>query len=429
MSCLHRVRVPHPRAARKGGSQDTHHYVPCGKCPACEANEIRKLQGAIVMETQHVEETLGPNHCFFVTLTYAPEHLPMHVPRAEPLGTVRGKDWQPHPNSKYAKEYLRSRSLADTHRAYLEDKGWSAGLIAQREAGTLGDGLATLEYRHPRDLVRRARKRGAKPRVAISGEYGDGKGARATIGNPHYHGIFMGVTFDEMHSMLKDWSNRYGHTKPSPDRFLTDLNASVMHPVRAGYAAGYAKKVNTDPASPYIAGRQPEGMRIKSKKPPLGTDYAFAIGLASAQILKNCVYREDPVRGLARFLRDRSATTIFHGKYYYPLTDYLRDVVLMTAMLEVWEPDQADTYLDQARDELAEIACIEARMIDLNEELPDGRRAGEIEQLRIQRIKGQLQRAEERKRANIAQRAARDRARRIQFSEDGRHARMGACTA
>lgn len=126
--------------------------VPCGKCLACKMRKGTEWAARCIQESKYYPK----DTCWFITLTYAPEHLPFF------------KDDQ-------KREIIRGA----------------------------GPGLPTLYKKDVQDYHKRLRQRLAdkakkegkeypKIKFLMCGEYG------SRSGRPHYHEIIFGVPFDDL---------------------------------------------------------------------------------------------------------------------------------------------------------------------------------------------------------------------------------------
>lgn len=175
---------------------------PCGQCMPCRINRQRAWAGRILLES-HFSDLPG---AIFVTLTYAPEFLPMV--------TV----W--------------------------DDKDGNA-LEDPYEIGDLFPADLESFVRGLRNAIRPR-----KMRYFAVGEYG-GKFKR-----PHYHLMIWGVTPFEKNLIAEVWAKGR-------------IDVGNVSPHSAMYVGQYCTKRMTTKDSPELLGRHPEFSRM-SRKPYIG---------------------------------------------------------------------------------------------------------------------------------------------------------------
>lgn len=130
------------------------HYmrVPCGKCLACKMRKGTEWAARCIQEAEYYEK----DTCWFVTLTYAPEHLPFFKDK-EKGEIIRGAG--PGLPTLYKKD------MQDYHKRLR----W-----------------------HLADKAKREDQESQKIKFLMCGEYG------SRNGRPHYHEIIFGVPFTDL---------------------------------------------------------------------------------------------------------------------------------------------------------------------------------------------------------------------------------------
>lgn len=132
-----------------GTPEEPGQKVPCGQCGACRHNRRVEWSFRLKEELKHSET------CYFITLTYAPEHLP-HID-TDTRGTLVKQDLQ-----KFIKRLRR----------------------------------------------RQERSSCTSPRYYGVGEYG------SKLGRPHYHVIIFNASQDVIQDLPKLW--KFGNTRADP---------------------------------------------------------------------------------------------------------------------------------------------------------------------------------------------------------------------
>lgn len=166
--CLSPVTIVREIAGRKYTE-----YVPCGKCNEC----VKDKQNEYMIRS--VEESKKCGSCYFFTLTYNEDSCPVkfdldgEVIEENPLtGEVKFSD-----SAK-----IRSLNRAD--------------IVAWKK--------------RVRERINKRRKKEGKPRIKfsflITGEYGP------KTHRPHYHGLFLGLSYEYMIEFKHDWETHFGFT-------------------------------------------------------------------------------------------------------------------------------------------------------------------------------------------------------------------------
>lgn len=127
--------------------------IPCGHCWACQLNYSAEWA------TRNMLETLEHENCYFITLTYDDEHLPI-------------------PETLNYKEKIRI------------DGDWVENIITVENDGTWTTG--TLWPDHVTKMIHNMRQDGYKVRYFYCGEYG----SEDKTQRPHYHMLLYGLPLD-----------------------------------------------------------------------------------------------------------------------------------------------------------------------------------------------------------------------------------------
>lgn len=166
--CLSPVGLTREIAGRK---YTTH--VPCGKCNQC----LSLQQNEYVVRS--VEESKKKGNVWFFTLTYRNDNVPITF-------DLDGEIKEENP---------------ETGEVFFAD---SARLL------TLDRQDIVDWKKRCREKINRARKKAGQPRVDFSymicGEYGP------QTHRPHYHGLFIGLTKEEVSIFEEDWKQTHGYT-------------------------------------------------------------------------------------------------------------------------------------------------------------------------------------------------------------------------
>lgn len=193
--------------------------VPCGQCIECRLAYSRQWATRMVLESQNYE------HCYFLTLTYNDDNLPLsYVPDLEtgeavPVGTLHKKD------------------LQDFHKR-----------LRRR-----------LEYAGRGNF-----------RYYSCGEYG------SQSFRPHYHGIYFGLQLDD----LKFLKNSFDGSSYYTSEFLSEtwghgfvLVADVTFESCAYVARYTTKKLTGDYKEFYETFNIAPEFSLMSRKPGIGRDF------------------------------------------------------------------------------------------------------------------------------------------------------------
>ena len=144
-------------------------FVPCGKCEEC----VKDRQNEYVIRT--VEEAQKKGNPWFITLTYSEENVP------------------------FVFDLIDGELLEDEY--YCIDK----------ESGEVLENLRTINNRDlqlwKKRVVRNIEYHTGKKldfSYLLCGEYGP------RTHRPHYHGLLLGLTDDQVREFEKDWTENYG---------------------------------------------------------------------------------------------------------------------------------------------------------------------------------------------------------------------------
>lgn len=192
--------------------------VPCGRCRGCRLERSR----CVAIRCMH-ELDMHDQSCF-LTLTYAPEHLPKD-------GSIRKGVMQ---------DFMHDlRQKCSRGFEYLDLKGREC--FYQKKQGI---------------------------RYLYSGEYGE------QLSRPHYHALIFGFDFPDRRFFKATKGGRIYVSKTLSDIWPFGHHGIGMVSFEsAAYVARYClKKVNGDLAEDHYAGRQPE-FAEPSRRPGLGRPY------------------------------------------------------------------------------------------------------------------------------------------------------------
>lgn len=146
-------------------------FVPCGKCEEC----IKDKQNEYVIRT--VEEAHKKGNPWFITLTYREENVP------------------------FVFDLIDGEIMEDE--SYCIDK----------ETGEVLENLRTINNKDIQNWKKRVKERieyqtGSRLNYSylICGEYGP------RTHRPHYHGLLLGLTDEQVMEFKKDWEENYGYT-------------------------------------------------------------------------------------------------------------------------------------------------------------------------------------------------------------------------
>lgn len=148
-------------------------YVPCGKCNQCIADR----QNEYVIRT--MEEATKRGSMWFFTLTYSNENVPYTF-------DLDGEIVEEDP---------------ETGEVFFSD---DAKLLSLNRAD-----ITEWKKRVRNKLNKRRKKNGQSPLdfgYMIAGEYGP------KTHRPHYHGVFLGLSKEDVMEFKKDWEEHFGFT-------------------------------------------------------------------------------------------------------------------------------------------------------------------------------------------------------------------------
>lgn len=147
-------------------SKSSSYLVPCGKCDEC--TKTKQLEWCVRM----IEQVKDTPSCVFLTLTYAPEKVPVVVD-------------------------------VSTGECYLT--------VCKKH---VQDWMKRLKIR----LARQGRDFKERPlHYFITSEYGS-KPRFGQLYRPHYHAILFGVSLSDLYPSINDWRSRYGFVDYSRPR-------------------------------------------------------------------------------------------------------------------------------------------------------------------------------------------------------------------
>lgn len=139
-------------------SRSSSYLVPCGKCDEC--TKAKQLEWCVRM----IEQVKDTPDCFFITLTYAPDKVPVSVD-------------------------------IETGECFLT--------VCKKH---VQDWMKRLKIR----LTRQGRDFKVRPfHYFITSEYGS-KPRFGQLYRPHYHAILFGISFSELFPSIVDWRERFG---------------------------------------------------------------------------------------------------------------------------------------------------------------------------------------------------------------------------
>lgn len=222
-------------------------HVPCGKCPEC----VKDNQNSFVIRT--IEEQAKRGSLWFITLTYANENVPVAfdvdgeiierdlVPALKNPSKYRPHSFAPRQNPLDENDdfYVQTDEVDDESKdmpldAYygvpgLKDNRWRGVEYAQLDiesdnvvdecdicdpdTGERPTNVYTLNNRDIQLWKKRVRRQidyhaGRKVDFGylICGEYG------SRTHRPHYHGLLVGLSDEDVMRFKKDWETHYGYT-------------------------------------------------------------------------------------------------------------------------------------------------------------------------------------------------------------------------
>lgn len=218
--------------------------VPCGKCPEC----VKDNQNSYVIRS--IEEQRKRGMMWFITLTYAPDNVPVAfdsdgeivderlVPVAKNPSKFRhlddeddvtmyhfdNSDIEPNydfdnqkdldsPDCVFGLDYLLSEQKIRVQSEIAQENALTPDDLVDPETGELPVDVYSLDSQDIIDWKKRCRRRieyhaGHKVDFGymICGEYGP------RTHRPHYHGLLVGLTVEEMLVFKEDWERNYGYT-------------------------------------------------------------------------------------------------------------------------------------------------------------------------------------------------------------------------
>lgn len=211
--------------------------VGCGKCFEC----LLQLQN--MWKVRMIEESKDWNYCYFFTLTYAPENLPLNLVADYPdcrevVGELRGRAQADLLLDSY-EEVLSTACKVDIQK-WLKRFRTSYIRRKAKHFGCLVRDITSDKYLYDKFKPRFSYFITAE--YAPDGEYVDRHGMlRRSTCRPHYHGmIFTDIPRRDMSLLFADWRQRFGFVKWSPIKPKNDASNFASAP--ANYTAKYCAK-------------------------------------------------------------------------------------------------------------------------------------------------------------------------------------------
>lgn len=313
--------------------------VGCGKCYEC----LLQLQN--MWKVRMIEESKCWQYCYFFTLTYASENLPLNLVADYPqgcevVGELRGRS-KDDLLLDSCERVLSTACKADIQK-WLKRFRTSYVRRKAKHLGMLVRDITSDKYLY--DKLKPRFSYFITAEYAPDGQYVDrhGKLRRSTC-RPHYHGmIFTDIPRRDISLLFADWRKRFGFVKWSPVRPKNDATNFASAP--ANYTAKYcAKGEFASRASDVEAGVIEKPWRLISK------------GLGSAFIEKNKNYYVPPRRHMS--LEDYVDFVLgrryyFDGEFRYKLPRYYIERLYYTKKKfqnEIYDPKKkkmvvVDTY-------------------------------------------------------------------------------------
>jgi hypothetical protein len=204
--------------------------VPCGKCPEC----IKDNQNEFVIRAYEEQKKRG--NMWFFTLTYSPSNVPVAfneegelvdeelVPRCQkPLkyrsyGVGLGLSSNSELSFKFdGNSFISVEDTFDQDKSILEiqeeNKYTEKDLMLDEETGEMPVNVLSLDNRDVKNWKKRVRRQieyheGRKLDFGymICGEYGP------RTRRPHYHGVFFGLSDEDVLKFKLDWEKHNGYT-------------------------------------------------------------------------------------------------------------------------------------------------------------------------------------------------------------------------
>lgn len=263
------------------GVYDRKLMIPCGQCIDCRLQAAREWTVRLLCEMKAYK----PSECWFVTLTYDPEHLPVvnEVPD--------------HPDSLISDIDLETGELLSWH--YSDRSG-----LSKRD-------LQLFMKRLRISYQRRIGNDDAAIRFFACGEYGDlGK-------RPHYHLILFGLALDD----LKYYKSNFRGDAYYNSQFLSDVwkkGFVVVSPVtydNISYTCRYILKKQTGDLGfqEYVSNGIIPPFTLMSRNPGIAREFYDSN--------KDMIYRYDQVVIVGK---DGTAKRVKPAKYFdrlYALED------------------------------------------------------------------------------------------------------------
>lgn len=208
--CLHPkyIDLPNKRPTMAQPYRRIHAVVPCGHCIECLKQRQSNFATRIYLEARKGKQM------FFVTFTYNNDSIPLAM-RVETIDKSSGEILGSSPY-----EILSDEAAANFRSRICELPSTSSARYIYHDIcefdncvfrASITPSLNRLDVRNwlKKRRIQYEREFGEKLpdfTYAFCGEYGP-KGGR-----PHYHGLFMGLTYEQLSWLLLDWNLKKGYT-------------------------------------------------------------------------------------------------------------------------------------------------------------------------------------------------------------------------
>lgn len=243
-------------------------FVPCGVCEEC----IKDKQNEYVIRT--VEESRKKGNPWFITLTYNESNVPFVI-------------------DEYDGELLEDSD-------YFVDK--ESGDIIENLRELNSEDIKLWKKRVKMRIERKFKKK-LDFSYLICGEYGP------ATHRPHYHGILLGLTDEEVHMFEQDWNQHYGFS------CFKKINITEVDRV-AAYVAKYIVKMPSLEYDKVAEGAVKKPHKITSIGYGMPTKKRF--DALRRDVLGSLVSEldVDTLRGINPLILDKEIKKITHKKKY-----------------------------------------------------------------------------------------------------------------